>query len=176
MPPQTQINHANREHAICSASGAERLKSKRAPIHKEKRTRLYSIWRHMRGRCLHPRDKDYPYYGAKGVKVCQEWAEFVPFREWALANGYADNLTIDRIDNNQGYSPDNCQWLPNNENCKKRDVYAVSHLTPQVVLKIRQFAKDNPNLSFRAIGRKFKITHSTVANILKGRTWNHVRS
>lgn len=74
-------------------------------------TRLYSIWDSMKTRCNNPKSKTYSYYGGKGITVCPEWEKsFEAFRDWALANGYADNLTLDRIDSDKGYAPDNCQW------------------------------------------------------------------
>lgn len=85
--------------------------------HGQSGTRLYSIWSKMRSRCNRKKDPAFRFYGAKGIKVCEEWEnDFFSFKEWAELNGYTDKLTIDRIDSKKGYSPDNCRWLTPSEN------------------------------------------------------------
>lgn len=73
--------------------------------------RLYRIWSSMKTRCTNQNSRSYSDYGGRGIAVCDEWMQsFEVFRSWAMANGYADDLTIDRKENDKGYSPDNCQW------------------------------------------------------------------
>ena len=76
----------------------------------------------MKKRCTNKNHKFYQYYGGKGITVCREWMEdFTIFKSWSLANGYTDDLTIDRIASSKGYSPENCQWITAEENTRKAD-------------------------------------------------------
>lgn len=87
--------------------------------------RLYTVWEGIKKRCYSPSCPDYKDYGAKGVKMCEEWHDYGSFRSWALANGYNPEgkygeCTIDRINPYKDYEPSNCRWIPNSEQARNK--------------------------------------------------------
>lgn len=91
-------------------------------VHGDWGTRLYRIWKAMKTRCNNPNNPSYiKWYGAKGVKVCDEWNKsFIPFKEWALSHGYREDLSIDRINPYGDYEPSNCRWATASEQARNK--------------------------------------------------------
>lgn len=147
------------EHLKRKDSGAQITKSKRVKrqqVIKEcgvpdgyMHLRVYSIYRSMNNRCYRKNNNAYKNYGARGIKICSEWSGkfgFMYFYKWAMENGYNDNLSIDRIDNDKGYSPDNCRWATIQEQAlNKRNVIVVVYKGE--VMSLSVFAKRN-NMQF----------------------------
>ena len=102
----------------CGCSRSDPKPGRRRP---NRGTRLYRVWSNMKTRCL-IKNNGYAYsrYGGRGITICDEWLNFDGFAVWALSSGYSSDLTIDRIDNNKGYSPDNCRWVPMSVQNKNR--------------------------------------------------------
>ncbi|GAB6276282.1 MAG: hypothetical protein SAMD01599839_08220 [Rectinema sp.] len=89
-------------------------------VHGMEGTRLYRIWRNIKNRCMNPKSTQYRWYGGRGINICEEWMSFEPFMKWAFENGYKNNLTIDRKNNECDYYPENCHWITASENTRKQ--------------------------------------------------------
>lgn len=90
--------------------------TKMATKHGDCEKRIYKIWGHIKSRCNSPNDDRYKDYGGRGIKICEEWeSDYTAFKSWSISNGYAENLSIDRINNDGNYEPSNCRWITNKE-------------------------------------------------------------
>lgn len=137
--------------------------------------RLYSTYVAMKQRCHNPNHQHYATYGGRGIAVCEEWKKcFDAFVVWATSNGYQPGLQIDRIDNDRGYSPDNCRFVTPVENARNKRKPLRPHrtnakLTLSQVKQVREMLAEG--VSQREIGRRFGVTHGTIWSIRAGRTW-----
>ena len=120
------------------------------------KTKLYKAWSAIQQRCENPKNKGYFKYGGRGIKLCQEWHDYVNFKKWAVENGYKENagLSIDRIDNNGNYEPSNCRWT---------NIYVQSHNT-----------RKNHNITYNG-ETKCISEWARVLDLERDIIWNKVR-
>ena len=139
-------------------------------IHNESRTKLYRVWIAMKQRILNPNCEAYKDYGGRGITICQEWANsYIKFRDWALENGYADKLTLDRIFNDNDYEPSNCQWIPNKENAQKT---RRTILTLKLVNEIRDLW--NMGIyTIKELAEIYSINKNYIGKLIRNERWRN---
>lgn len=143
--------------------GNQRNRGVKPPRYKHKKMDNLSLWYRWHGikkRCRNERDERYHQYGGRGIKVCDEWLEsFDNFAEWALSNGYAENLTLERIDVNGDYCPENCKWItPQEQAFNKRDTKWVDYKGEHIQLKV--------------LCDRLGVTYDTVHDRIYKRGWS----
>ena len=123
---QTITSRRNLTQGNSKSCGCYRRElGKKNKTHGMKKTRLYRIWAGMKDRTTNPNSKYWIDYGGRGISLCDEWFDFENFMEWAISNGYTEELTLDRVDVNRNYEPSNCRWATylEQENNRRNTVY-----------------------------------------------------
>lgn len=149
------LNHGDKRSCGCLAS---ELLAKRNYRHGLCNSRLYGIYRRILQRCYDPNVKDYRNYGSRGIAVCEKWLGdngFMNFYNWSVSHGYSGKLSIDRIDNNRGYSPDNCRWATIEQQVNNR--------------RVTRYVKINGEVDTVArLSRKYHIPYHTLYDYANG--------
>ena len=133
-------------------------------------TRIYRIWDGMVGRCCRPTAGAYPKYGAKGITVCREWRDdFRAFYQWAIANGYKDGLSLDRIESSGNYEPSNCRWMTMKAQQNNRSNNRLIEHNGEM-LTLSQWAERagiSPNMLRKRLMRGWDIQKALTTKIIK---------
>ena len=132
--------------------------------------RLYRIWTGIKTRCENRNCAAYKRYGAMGIKICSEWREFSSFLRWAEKSGYEDGLQIDRINNDLGYSPENCRWATSAENSQNR---GSTRLTKENVAEIRSLLSQGQG-THASLASRYGVCPATISHVASGRNWRNV--
>lgn len=141
------------------------LTSKRSQTHNKSHTRIYNIWRNIKARCYNPKNAKYYCYGARNIAVCESWRkDFNSFYEWAINNGYSDNLTIDRINNDGNYEPSNCRWATNAEQANNKSNNRTIEYNGESHT-LAEWAKLK-NLSYKSLSLRINTHHWDVERAL----------
>lgn len=129
------------------------------------RSSLYNSWQAMKQRCLNPNHPKYHRYGGRGIAVHKDWLTIEGFLKWAKASGHKEGLTIDRIDNNGNYCPENCQWVTASDNSKKKSTTKLSAYDARAIrIALEKGEKAT------ALAKDYGVCHGTVWHIQKGIT------
>ena len=123
--------------------------------HGQSNTRLYEIWSNMKKRCYYPKYNEYERYGGRGITVCKEWEnDFSNFYNWAIRSGYSEKLSIDRIDNDKGYSPENCRWVTSKTQCRNKSNNLLVSYQGETKTLIEW--SEEKNISYKKLNARYK--------------------
>lgn len=136
--------------------------------HSKREEKLRKVWRQMKRRCTSPKDDKYYRYGARGIKVCAEWQDYLTFRTWALEAGYLDGLSINRIDNDGDYEPSNCEWTD-------RITQANNRGGKNANVMITVFG-ETKNLTQWSNDPRCKVSYAALSFRIKRRGWEPERA
>lgn len=119
------------------------------------RNSLYHSWCNMKQRCYNPNNPKYKRYGGRGIKVCDEWKDIVGFLDWAKQTGWKQGLTIDRIDNDGNYCPENCRWVSASDNSRRKRTTKIDMITAQEI-------RSRINEDWYKLAEEYGCTHGNI--------------
>lgn len=127
------------------------------------KTSLYNSWQGMKQRCLNKSHPKYNRYGGRGICVCDDWMDIRGFSEWAKKSGWKEGLTIDRIDNDGNYCPENCRWISISENSRKKKTTKIDMIMAQEI-------RSRINENWDALAKEYGCTNGNIWFIMKNFT------
>ena len=152
--------------------------SDRFSTHRLSKSRLHETWSGMKKRCYNSNSKSFAAYGGRGIEVCSEWRDdFQSFYNWAMSNGYADNLSIDRIDVNGNYCPENCRWvdkLTQANNCRTNHYLTFNSKTQSIAEWSRELGVSDSLIRQRLLNLGWSVEQALTTPVVKA-TRNVVR-
>lgn len=128
---------------------------------------IYLAWRSMKKRCSNSNHEWFHRYGGRGISVCPEWKEYPAFLKWALGAGWEPGLTLDRRDNDSGYSPGNCRWATKKVQGRNTHTNKLSMETAKEIRKLKA-----AGVSAKELSTKFNIAYSHVFVVCRNEIWN----
>ena len=152
----------------CSTRNAKLLNNWNK-THGESKTPLYQVWNAMKVRCVTVNSTNWKDYGARGIRLCDEWMNWENFRDWALLSGYEKGKLLDRINNNGNYEPSNCRWASSAVSGQNR---RSTVLNEKLVSNIRELAKQGFNHSDMAL--VFGVKLKTLRSAIYGEAWKNI--
>ena len=156
----TSLHSGNTRSCGCLKAEVSREK---ATTHGMSGTSLFNVWCAMHSRCLNKNNHSYGNYGGRGIRMCDEWMDSSTFFDWALANGYKEGLTIERIDVNGNYEPSNCKWITKAEQARNKT-------------NSRIFEVDGVSASLAQLCENYNIDYSTVYQRITKLGWEPKRA
>lgn len=136
--------------------------------HHQSKTPLYKVWKSMKSRCLNHNNKRYARYGGRGITICEDWlTRFEIFEKWALENGYTEGLTLDRINNDGNYCPENCRFVTIKKNNRNSSMTKLNEETVQYVR--RRYAQGG--ITQTELAKRVGSTQQTVSKIINNKLW-----
>lgn len=130
-------------------------------VHGLSHTRIDNIYKTMKSRCYNENNKKYHRYGGRGIKMCDSWLnDKQEFFKWSFANGYAENLTIDRIDNDGNYTPENCRWVNLQKQSNNKSTNVIIFYGG-ITYTMAEFCRKH-NLKYKLFHKKFRTEHKPI--------------